>query len=219
MKNLFLLILFTSLLQSCKPTVCDCINDTVDQALEVRKHALVFFDLGSTELCDEVMNGLTEEEQLELTKKSLDCPNYYKLDSIQEQIRIDGLKGFNLNTESPLNIKKPEITIQRIFETYNQYNESTDSQSNLDSLKQSLALLENSDVNNETLDLVINVWMYYTVSDYSAQEYTESVLFAHKKKCISALKNRINNKLEWETEDGAPFSELPMLLEKLKVTK
>ena len=118
--------------------------------------------------------------------------------------------------EELLQIKDPLKTIERIFNQYNEFQESTDSQDNLDSLRQSLKVLENKQLNKTDLTLIINVWMYYTVTDFSTLEYTESVLVANREKSIEAVKDRMGNKKEWETNDGAPFSELNMLLEKLE---
>jgi len=73
-----------------------------------------------------------------------------------------------------------------------------------------------SEVDEKTLTLVINVWMYYTVTDFPTRKYTESVLFAHRKESTLALKKRIKNKMEWETDDRPPYSELSGLLKKLK---
>ena len=118
--------------------------------------------------------------------------------------------------EHSLSIQNPIKTIERIFNQYNEFQESTDSQSNLDSLSQALKILESQNVNQADLTLIINVWMYYTVTDFSSQELTENVLQAHKTQSISAIKNRMKNKMEWETDDGAPFSELSSLLEKIE---
>ncbi|MFL0123002.1 hypothetical protein V2611_14525 [Tenacibaculum maritimum] len=115
-----------------------------------------------------------------------------------------------------LKIEKPVKTIERIFNQYNEFQESTDSQDNLDSLKHSLKKLENTEVSDSDLTLIVNVWMYYTVTDFSTMEYTENVLFSHRKQSVSVVENRIRNKMEWETEASAPYSDLKYLLEKLK---
>jgi len=114
-----------------------------------------------------------------------------------------------------LQIQSPIKTIERIFNQYNEFEESTDSQDNLDSLKQSLLILEKGILSKTDLTLIINVWMYYTVTDFPTREYTRSVLFNHREGSIDAVKNRLNNKMDWETNDDAPFSELSYLLRKL----
>lgn len=126
------------------------------------------------------------------------------------------LSNFSSFAQSPtLEIKDPYSTTKRIFDNYNEFQESTDSPSNLDSLKQSLKLLETTQVSQKDLTLVINVWMYYTVTDFSTTEYTWNVLKAHKTKSIRAVKNRIQNKLDWESEHSAPYTDLDGLLNKL----
>ena len=111
-----------------------------------------------------------------------------------------------------LDIPHPQQTIQRIFESYTQYQESTDSPASKDSMKQALHLLETAEVDEETLISVVNIWMYYTVTDFDTRAYTSSLLMAHKEKSIQAMRKRMENKMEWEREDGAPFSELAGLL-------
>ncbi len=121
-----------------------------------------------------------------------------------------------VETKAKLNIENPVRTIARIFNTYNEYQESTDSAENLDSLQQALKILETSRVSQSDLTLIINVWMYYTVTDFSTVKYTKRVLFAHRDQSIKAVEQRIVNREEWETETGAPYSDLSMLLEELK---
>lgn len=122
--------------------------------------------------------------------------------------------------EAPiLEITDPYSTSKRIFESYIEFEESTDSQENLDSLKLSLSLLENQNVTEKELTLVINIWMYYTVTDFSSVEYTWNVLKSHKTKSINALKKRIKNKMSWESEDSAPYSDLKVVLKQLQDLK
>lgn len=107
-------------------------------------------------------------------------------------------------------------SIKRIFNQYNDNQESTDSKDNLDTLKRSLETLEKVELSDEALTLIINIWMYYTVTDFSTIRYTEKVLFSHQQQSINVLEKRIKNKKEWEREDSAPYSDLKELLEKLK---
>jgi hypothetical protein len=129
---------------------------------------------------------------------------------------LDDLCPKETELSDSLKVKKPVKTIERIFNQYNEFQESTDSRDNLDSLKNSLKILENTEVNNADLTLIVNVWMYYTVTDFSTMEYTEKVLFSHRQQSIIVVENRIQNKMEWETEASAPYSDLKSLLEKLK---
>ena len=120
------------------------------------------------------------------------------------------------NTIDSLVVANPVETINRVFTVYNQYDESTDSRSNLDSLRQSFKQLVNSDMAKADITLIINVWMYYTVTDFDTRKYTESILLAHKEKSIEVLRQRMKNPLDWETEDSAPYSELSALMKKLE---
>jgi len=127
-------------------------------------------------------------------------------------------KCFELNLKEKadsiqaLQIQNPIKTIKRIFNQYNEFEESTDSQDNLDSLEQSFKILENKSLNNDDLILLINVWMYYTVTDFDTRKYTENTLVKHKVRSVQAVHNRMINKMEWETN----VSELNYLLEKLE---
>jgi hypothetical protein len=154
-----------------------------------------------TAFVGEIDVEISEEYQQELNGPQLTTLQYT---SMANQIK------------DSLVIENPYRTIKNIFDTYNEYQESTDSPDNLDSLKQSLKILETSDVDEKTLTLVINVWMYYTVTDFLTIEYAEKVLVAHKEQSTIALRKRIENILDWETQDGAPFSDLPRLLERLE---
>jgi len=103
MKSISIIIVFIALLTSCNEPACDCVNNTVELALKARANGLRYFQYGPNGLCDELLNGLSEEEQLEFSQKALDCPNYYKLDSIQEQMSIDSSNGLNIFSDSSLN--------------------------------------------------------------------------------------------------------------------
>jgi len=116
---------------------------------------------------------------------------------------------------SSYGIRDPFKTIENIFNTYNEYQESTDSSENLDSLKRSLQILERRELNAEELDLLINVWMYYTVTDFDTRRLVNRVLWKDRKKSKAAVESRMANKLGWETTSGAPFSELNYLLSEL----
>jgi hypothetical protein len=70
--------------------------------------------------------------------------------------------------------------------------------------------------NAEDLDLLLNVWMYYSITDFNATELIPGILMRSKPHSIEAVKNRIANKKEWETEDGAPYSDLQDFLVRLE---
>jgi len=124
----------------------------------------------------------------------------------RNQIEIDTL----------IKIPNPIGTIKRVFDQYNTNEESTDSPDNLDSMRRSLQILETQKVSEGDLMLMVNIWLYYTVTDFSTLEYVESALLSHKEQSIKAVENRIANKMDWETVNTAPYSELTLLLEKLK---
>ncbi|MCF8297907.1 MAG: hypothetical protein K9J13_10215 [Saprospiraceae bacterium] len=136
-------------------------------------------------------------------------PIDYSLDNDFSNNTIDKSKNDEIESDNPISV------ISRIFTNYIKYDESTDSPDNLDALTIALKQLEKK-IEIKDLELIINVWMYYTVTDFPTQELTEKVFFAHRDESIKAVKERMKNKMDWEKEDGAPFSELEYLLTKLE---
>lgn len=73
----------------------------------------------------------------------------------------------------------PYGTIKRIFDSCNEFEESTDSPRNIDSLKYALSLIkrdENLMQDSQLVILLVDVWMYYTVTDFDTRRYIEDVL-------------------------------------------
>jgi hypothetical protein len=101
MKKLNLIaIVLTSLLYSCasqNPTACDCIDETVEQAIQDRENGLLTFDAIVTPICKELLDGITPEQRMELDKLSRQCPNYSKLDSLQKLKEKDWLEKIENN--------------------------------------------------------------------------------------------------------------------------
>ena len=113
----------------------------------------------------------------------------------------------NLNVNHIQNIKT-------IFEDYVEYQESTDSQDNKDLMTKSLKSLSKVTEPDE-LDILINVWMYYDPTDFPCRDLVYRVLGSSRPESIMAVKTRIKNKKNWETDDTAPYSELNDLLKQL----
>jgi hypothetical protein len=105
--------------------------------------------------------------------------------------------------------------IRFVFEDYIQYQESTDSQEDKDLMSKSLKSLTTV-TDKENLDLLINVWMYYDPTDYPDIPEIYRILMDSRPHSIKAVKNRIDNKKEWETDDTAPYSDLKNLLLRLE---
>ena len=105
--------------------------------------------------------------------------------------------------------------IRYVFEDYIQYQESTDSQDDKALMTKSLKSLTTV-TDKDDLDLLINVWMYYDPTDYSDIPEIYRILKASRPHSIEAVKNRIDNKKEWETDDTAPYSDLKYLLKRLE---
>jgi hypothetical protein len=113
-------------------------------------------------------------------------------------------------------IDKPIEAIKKVFDDYVKYQESTDSQDNKDLMTNSLKSLDKVTEPDE-LEILINVWMYYDPTDFSSRDLVFNVLQKNRPESIQAIKTRINNKKEWETDNTAPYSELNYLLKQLDV--
>ena len=105
--------------------------------------------------------------------------------------------------------------IRYVFEDYIQYQESTDSQEDKDLITKSLKSLTTV-TDKDNLDLLINVWMYYDPTDYPDIPEIYRILKDSRPHSIKAVKDRIDNKKEWETDDTAPYSDLKNLLQRLE---
>lgn len=111
-------------------------------------------------------------------------------------------------------IDKPIEAIKKVFDDYVKCQESTDSQDNKDLMTNSLKSLDKVTKPDE-LEILINIWMYYDTTDFPTRDLVLNVLQKNRLASIQAIKTRINNKKEWETDNTAPYSELNYLLKQL----
>lgn len=110
--------------------------------------------------------------------------------------------------------KKHIDKIRKIFENYTKHQESTDSPDNKELMSKSLKTIKSLS-NKDELGLLINVWMYYDPTDYLDISEIYRILKNSRPHSIVAVKKRIDNKKEWETDDTAPYSDLKDLLKRL----
>jgi hypothetical protein len=115
------------------------------------------------------------------------------------------------DTSKTITTKKCLQNIKQIFDNYIKYEESTDSPDNKNLMISGLKSLINVS-NTDDLDLLINVWMYYDPTDFPTRELVLDVLIKNKRESIKAIKTRIKQKKKWETDEIAPYSDLPGLL-------
>jgi hypothetical protein len=109
----------------------------------------------------------------------------------------------------------PINSIKTIFDNYIKYNESTDSKSNRDLMTSSLEKLKMISEPAD-FDLLLNVWMYYSPTDFPSLHLIPELLKKNKPESIEAVKNRIQNRKEWENKNTAPYSDLYKLLQQLE---
>lgn len=117
------------------------------------------------------------------------------------------------NDSRPINIRFK--IIKQIFENYIASEESTDSEANKSKILEIIEKLNDVE-NEEDLELLINMWMYYDPTDFNSRDLIFEVFKKNKESSIKAIQNRIENKKEWEQNESAPFSELFILLDRLQ---
>jgi hypothetical protein len=110
--------------------------------------------------------------------------------------------GFGQNRkEAPIKV------IERVFDDYVKYAESTDSQEDKDALVTSIRAIESA-FKKSDLPVLINVWMYYDPTDFSVREIIEPIFFKKPEDAVKAVDRRIKYKKKWERPDTAPYKEL-----------
>jgi hypothetical protein len=109
----------------------------------------------------------------------------------------------------------PIKTVERIFNSYVENSESTDSPDNKDAMREALLQLQHDKTITE-FELLINVWMYYDPTDFATRDLVEPILLANKDKAAAAIEKRMQHKKKWEQTDHAPYSELWDLKKKLE---
>ena len=118
---------------------------------------------------------------------------------------------------SLLTLVNPDETLKRIFTSFTEFQESTDSAENLDSMRQAIKLVgqDSNWIAPATLSVLLDIWMYYDVTDFPKRDYVEKRLAERPDLSISAIDRRIHYKHEWEDVASSPLSELSALREKL----
>lgn len=144
-----------------------------------------------------------------------------KLKGNGQYLKEDNDNGFDLGDSKYIETIWNELNIDHIkniryvFEDYIKYQESTDLQDDMDLMTKNLKSLSTV-TNKDDLDLLINLWMYYDPTDYPYIPEIFRILKDSRPYSIEAVKNRIDNKKEWETENTTPYSDLKNLLHRLE---
>ena len=105
-------------------------------------------------------------------------------------------------------------TIEYIFYSYVESEDHTDSEDNKKAIAKALEECDTS-LSISDLIVILNVWMYYDPVDFSTNDLTEAVLRRNQENAILAIDERIKNRMEWEDESTAPYSDLMLLKQKL----
>lgn len=146
----------------------------------------------------------------------------YKFDTSMEDmyqvlnhVTINGSKTVGQITNQDKTSKQHFENIRTVFENFIKHQESTDSPDNKDLMSKSLKSLTIV-ANKDELELLINVWMYYDPTDFPDIPEIYRILKNSRPQSIVAVKNRIDNKKEWESDKSAPYSDLRNLLKQLE---
>ncbi len=135
-----------------------------------------------------------------------------------DKFYLDGLdvvrKSVKAKTVKTTKSVTPIQTVDRIFKDYIKYSESTDSQDDKDAMTEALLAIQKLK-SEKDLIVLINVWMYYDPTDFPSRHLVYRNLENSRPESIKAVKTRITNKQEWESDNAAPYSELKDLLEQL----
>lgn len=187
--------------------------------------------------CDMVINGIdysykseTSTEYLVVNiQKELELSNWQYLIRTEHTMNPDNIEELKPkkqvlkllpNSTLVFAIQRTQInpairSIEKVFEDYIKYQESTDSQDDKEMMTKSLESL-NSVKSQNNLEILINVWLYYDPTDFPTRKLVYRVLNDNRPESIIAVKKRQENKKEWEREDSAPYSELNYLLTELE---
>ncbi|HCS19282.1 MAG TPA: hypothetical protein DIW47_01760 [Bacteroidetes bacterium] len=135
--------------------------------------------------------------------------------SVNQNIKPDNEAGVYLFHDTSFIKQAPLETIKTIFNAYISNQENIDTEVNKDLMRVSLKSLTVV-TDQESLVLLINVWMYYDPTDFHDIPSIYTILKNSRPQSIEAVKNRIANKKEWENEGSAPYSDLKGLLKRLE---
>lgn len=187
--------------------------------------------------CDMVINGIDYSYKSEASteylvlniQKELEISNWQHLIRTEHTMNPDNIEELKPkkqvlkllpNSTLVFAIQRNQInpainSIEKVFEDYIKYQESTDSQEDKELMTKSLESL-NSVKSQNDLEILINVWLYYDPTDFPTRKLVYRVLKDSRPESIIAVKKRQENKKEWEREDSAPYSELDYLLTELE---
>lgn len=108
-------------------------------------------------------------------------------------------------------------TIDRIFGDYIKQKESSESTDNKREIELALKSLQTKcDV--KYYPKLIDVWMYYDPTDFPTRELVLPILLQNRSEGLKAIEKRIRKRMEWETKDTAPYSDLLSLRDDFKMT-
>ena len=158
--------------------------------------------LGLLTTCQGRGNPSTEQEEEPIDTVAVRIVDWNKEDKPITENSVD-------DQDSVL-IIDPYATIDRIFTAYIEFQESTDLEQNKDSLRQAIPQIGRGEggIDSTSLQLLLNVWMYYDPTDFPTRSLVEARLQEEVASSIEAVDVRWRNRKEWEREDGAPFAEL-----------
>lgn len=105
--------------------------------------------------------------------------------------------------------------VRNIFKDFLQRDDGTDSHEHQEAMKRSLTSFPDI-IDKVNLPLLINVWMYYDPGDFNAKDLIKPILLRNRQISLAAVRQRIKEKKDFESDEKPPFSELFALEKELR---
>lgn len=106
-------------------------------------------------------------------------------------------------------------TIRNIFKDFLQKEDDIDSREHQEAMKKAITSLPDV-IDKVNLPLLINVWMYYDPIDFKGRELIKPIFLRNKQISVAAIRQRIKEKKDFESDETSPFSDLLVLEKELK---
>ena len=125
-------------------------------------------------------------------------------------------QGKDSKPVTPKDAEKASVeVIRNIFKDFLQTDDGTDSREHMEAMLRSLKSLPEV-IDKAELPLLINVWMYYDPTDFKTRDLVKPIFLRNKEISLIAIRDRIKQKKEFESNDAAPYSDLIALEKELK---
>ncbi|MEO8770004.1 MAG: hypothetical protein ABI402_07960 [Ferruginibacter sp.] len=109
----------------------------------------------------------------------------------------------------------PIQIVNRNFKVYISTDDNSPSWKIRKEMLDALTQLQQSVNEKKDFPLLVNVWMYYTPTDFPTRDLVGPIFNKHKVAALQAIDQRLQHKKKWEDKGTAPYSELIELQKQL----